>query len=171
MKFHFVFPYYDASPLSASSYRTILYASLPFKRQYLLTCECNHHTIAAYSPVSACLLYKKTCLLFFYELPKYSEISRKDIKEVDRPCSFTDSVQKNSLWNASCSIFIAIKQVVEAFLCFLHVFLLRQYCLYEHLHSKKALCLALYLPDILKKDTRYLYCFQILMPMVDQFYI
>lgn len=34
MKFHFVFPYYDASPLSASSYRMILYASLPFKRQY-----------------------------------------------------------------------------------------------------------------------------------------
>ena len=137
----------------------------------LLTCECNHHTIAAYSPVSECLLYKKTCLLFFYELPKYSEISIKAIKEVDRSCSFTDSVQKNSLWNASCSIFIAIKQVVEAFLCFLHVFLLRQYCLYEHLHSKKALCLALYLPDILKKDTRYLYCFQILMPMVDQLYI
>lgn len=125
----------------------------------LLTCECSYHTIATYSPASACLLYKKTCLLFSYELPEYSEISRKSIKEVDRPCSFTDSVQKNSLWNANCSIFIAIKQVVEAFSCSLHVFLLRQCYLYEHLHSEKALCLTLYLPDTLKEDTRYLYYF------------
>lgn len=34
MKFHFVFLYYYAFSLSASSYLTILYASLPFKRKY-----------------------------------------------------------------------------------------------------------------------------------------